>query len=233
MDPGLHPAEWWSPLMYACEVGSLEAVELLVSHGARVNYKSREKFCDPVILIAAANGSKEIVEFLLLKGANQNQFNFEGATALLMAALENHTDCVKMLLRHNSMVRMGEVIFTRFSDTLSSIGLRTGKCSNPEMKDILLAAGCLLPWVTGHREDDEDYEDEEEEDEEEEEEEDDFPDTLKILCKDFIRNLLLEKYWTTNLFCMIPDLPLPTVLKRYLLNNVGFAQEILDERIKK
>ncbi len=28
-DKGLHPAEWWSPLMYACQAGSLEAVQLL------------------------------------------------------------------------------------------------------------------------------------------------------------------------------------------------------------
>ncbi len=186
-----------------------------------------------MIIVAAKEGNKEVVDFLLSKGANQNQVNFEGMTALLMAALNGHLNCVKLLLKANTMVFMGEQKFMRFDESgYSSIGLKIKKCKDPEMRGILLAAGCQLPWVT-HR--DLEFEDDEEEqdDDDDDDDEDDCPENLKILCKDFIRKQLLQKYWMTNLFCMVPDLPLPTVVKRYLLDNVSFAQEILDERINK
>jgi len=73
-------AAGWSPLGDCMENGVLSYVKLLVEAGADINQRQPEK--DTPIILAAAAGYIEIVDYLLQRGANPTLKNKEGTTAL-------------------------------------------------------------------------------------------------------------------------------------------------------
>mmetsp|Transcript_27875 Transcript_27875/g.64337 ORF Transcript_27875/g.64337 Transcript_27875/m.64337 type:complete len:337 (+) Transcript_27875:46-1056(+) len=62
-------ASGWSPLMFAISNGNKPIAELLISHGASINFVSRPHGYTP-LMAALVSGSEPMVEWLLSKGAD-------------------------------------------------------------------------------------------------------------------------------------------------------------------
>jgi len=56
----------------------------------------------PPILYAADYGQKEVILYLIEKGADLNAKDKHGISALLAAIWEGHTDCVRLLLQRGA-----------------------------------------------------------------------------------------------------------------------------------
>ncbi|MFH4979103.1 hypothetical protein AB6A40_005812 [Gnathostoma spinigerum] len=87
----------WSPLMWAVYKNHLACVELLLNHHAHVNVIDEEDGLTPLI-IASARGYADIIEKLLLFGAQVNACDKFGSTALIWAARKGHKRVVELLL---------------------------------------------------------------------------------------------------------------------------------------
>ncbi|CAH3156564.1 unnamed protein product [Porites lobata] len=83
--------------VWACKNGDLDQVKAIVEKpGFDVNaglLAGRNG-----LHYAADYGQKEVIEFLLSKGANINLPDKHGITALLASIFESQTECVKLLL---------------------------------------------------------------------------------------------------------------------------------------
>jgi ankyrin repeat protein len=82
-----------SPLCAACVRGPLDVVQFLVENGAKLNSK-----CAPLVRAAQGPLYKQIVPFLLEKGAHINQKNEGNNTALMSACYIGHLDMAKFLI---------------------------------------------------------------------------------------------------------------------------------------
>lgn len=60
----------------------------------------------PLLMIAAKDGSKPLVELLLSSGADVNEKNYSSEVALHYAALGGHQDIVQILLDHKADVNV-------------------------------------------------------------------------------------------------------------------------------
>jgi len=83
-----------TPLVAAI-AGQADAVQLLLDHGANVNYKLTRG--QTALTDAAFNGHAETVKLLISKGADINS-EFDGCTALGFAKLRGHIDVVNLLM---------------------------------------------------------------------------------------------------------------------------------------
>ncbi len=84
-----------TPLMYAAEIGSLDAMRLLIDRGADVN--AQNAFGSTVLMWSVSDPAK--VRLLLDHGAQVNTAARSGRTALIVAAFTNpSTEVVKLLL---------------------------------------------------------------------------------------------------------------------------------------
>jgi ankyrin repeat protein len=84
-----------TPLMYAAEVGSADAMRMLLQRGAEVNLQNA--FGSTALMWSVADGGK--VRLLLDHGADVNQIAKSGRTALIAATFANPSvDVVRLLL---------------------------------------------------------------------------------------------------------------------------------------
>lgn len=84
-----------SPMLWAANKGLLQAAQLLLKYGAEVEVKNGRV----PLIEAAANGHRELVEFLLQNGAKiDTGTSYSGATALHLAALHGHPEVVTLLM---------------------------------------------------------------------------------------------------------------------------------------
>ncbi len=103
-------------LMDAVKHRGTAAVKLLLDHGADV--KARTESYDSALQIAAQEGDVAIAKLLLAKGADPG-FPVTGKSPLHEAALQGHTELVKLLLstglRHDfhSAIALGEIEMVR------------------------------------------------------------------------------------------------------------------------
>ncbi len=81
--------------------GSVEAVKLLLEHGANTNMKSRVNGFTS-LLAAVHNENVGSAELLLKYGANVNATTNDGVCALAIAASRLNPDMVKLLLEHKA-----------------------------------------------------------------------------------------------------------------------------------
>ncbi|TPX16523.1 uncharacterized protein E0L32_003817 [Thyridium curvatum] len=89
-----------TPLIGACESGSIDVVKLLLEHGADIT--RRNKLGNTPLGTAASRGDVEIVRLLLDVGAERNpQLNI-GWTPLLQAARGGHHQVVEVLLQRGA-----------------------------------------------------------------------------------------------------------------------------------
>ncbi|MFN7948988.1 MAG: ankyrin repeat domain-containing protein [Blastocatellia bacterium] len=82
-DAGRSSSDGISPLILAAQFCELEMIRLLVEHGADLN--GRDKSGNTCLMVAAANGRGEIVDYLIGRGANVRIKNYLGQTALMNA----------------------------------------------------------------------------------------------------------------------------------------------------
>lgn len=89
------------PLEIACRNGKVEAVRLLLEHGARVDRRTPSG--TTIMHEAALGGSKEIVELLIDRGASLDAPDAEtGSTPLQYAASFGRVPVVRALLAHGA-----------------------------------------------------------------------------------------------------------------------------------
>src|SRR5487761_2004069 len=84
-----------TPLMYAAEIGSVDAMRLLIDRGADVN--AQNAFGSTALMWSVSDAAK--VRLLLGHGAQVNTVARSGRTALIVAAFTSPSaDVVKLLL---------------------------------------------------------------------------------------------------------------------------------------
>jgi hypothetical protein len=89
-----------TPLFLASNYGDTAVVDILLQHGARVNFGTP---IETPLYIASKNGNVAIVDLLLRNGANPNRMTLiDRDTPLMVASRYNHTEIVKMLLQSDA-----------------------------------------------------------------------------------------------------------------------------------
>ena len=84
---------------------STDVMDLLLENGADVNSAliSKNAAGWTALHFAAINGDIELVEYLILKGANVNHTSNEGSTALSLARQEKYEELVSLLKEHGAL----------------------------------------------------------------------------------------------------------------------------------
>ena len=180
----------------AAQNGQAERVNFLIKQGADMNQRDNN---DSTALMHASNG--KCVEFLIKAGADVNAEDNHGNTALFpVNPMPLRIDEVKSLLKAGAHINVMKNPVLRKNWKKFKI--------NEQIIILLLAAGEKLERFRGE----------------------DIPETLKFekerlqlkhMCKDSIRKHLLDIDPHANLFGRVPQLPLPSALKSYLLYNMS------------
>jgi ankyrin repeat protein len=89
-------------LEYAVTNGKNDLIQLLLDHGVDINTKYNDNEYATLLILASQSGSYETVKLLLNRGANINDVNFKGFSALMAASRYSNTtssyEIVKLLL---------------------------------------------------------------------------------------------------------------------------------------
>lgn len=89
------PPKNMPPLLYACAVGNIQGIRILLEHKVDVNVQDENGFT--ALMFASALNRKEIVQLLLQNGADMSLRANSGYYALLYAMFSNAQDAVKVL----------------------------------------------------------------------------------------------------------------------------------------
>ena len=100
-NPNKHDNNYVTPLMTAARHATLEAVKMLIGYGAEIS-SGDDKERTP--LIYAATASRQMLNLLLLRGADINAKDQDGWTALHYAVLYEHKDNVKLLIQKGAEI---------------------------------------------------------------------------------------------------------------------------------
>lgn len=181
-----------SPLSFAARENKVRFLELLYKYGT--NLSMRIKLHETTLHCAAWHGHLEMLRKLLAYGMTPNVYNSAGQTPLSLAVRTNHYMCGVALLESGSSIcslsQEGEMI---------PVSLRPRR---EEENETLTRDAYAVLHASGCRSSNHVY---------------DNDVSLFILCHKFIRNYLINLHKETNLFWIIPKLPLPKVMKNDLL----------------
>jgi len=100
VNPNEVDAYGYTPLLNACAVGRLSAVNELIKNGADVNKKGQYGFTP--LHAAAQNGHRDLVLELLKHGASVNAQNDDLDTPMHLAIRSLRLDIINILLNHSS-----------------------------------------------------------------------------------------------------------------------------------
>ena len=218
-----------TPLILAAKTGRTECVEILMQAGADVNGSNMSNHtplcinhsCDPTL-----KGHKHCSVMLVPAGADVNAVCYSGWTPLYAAAGNGHIGCVKVLIEaganvnafvSNAFVSTGKTVLSCTGDpAIVKLLLKSGAHvntevalngrilrdvnSNMEILQIFEAAGqrskdiCKEPKRTIN---------------------------LMNICREAIKEHLLDLDPHENLFVRVPQLGLPSSLDNFLLNYVS------------
>lgn len=81
-----HDKKGLTPLLYACKLGNVSSMNLLVDKGANIHARCGRGLTPLHYMVTAVRGSCEPVEFLLRQGSNPNDMDNDGRTSLHHAA---------------------------------------------------------------------------------------------------------------------------------------------------
>ena len=81
--------------------GIIEVVKRIIKLDNRL-LNSKNERGRSLVFIAAMEGHKEILSYLISEGSNIHTSNKVGNTPLVAAVVRNNPDCVSLLLRHGS-----------------------------------------------------------------------------------------------------------------------------------
>lgn len=84
-----------SMLILSCYRGNIPVATFLINNNASVNYRSKN---GTALMACVVKGEFELVDKLLLKGANPDLIDQNGMTALMLAVQFNNFEMVKKLL---------------------------------------------------------------------------------------------------------------------------------------
>ena len=203
-DVNISTEKEYAPLIHASIGCHTDCVDLLLAAGADVNVTDKSDN-SALVILSALRDSEAGVKSLLEAGADVNHTNVYGDTPLINAVLVGNVTNIRYLLKKNAEVN------TQSANRKNAIQkhlLRVGIHAHVDVPLILHAAG--------ERYDVEDFEM--------------FPDILKEqyiqfplkhICREAIRNHLLDLDPYQHLFYRIPQLGLPSILVRYLLYNMS------------
>ncbi|MBN2181047.1 MAG: ankyrin repeat domain-containing protein [Sedimentisphaerales bacterium] len=110
-----------SSLYTAAYMGDLDKVKAFIDQGADIKQK-KGMIEGTALHAAAAGGHKEVVEFLISRGADANITNIAGKTALHIAAGAGHLEIVQILLKSGSDVNTKD----RMGNTALDLALEAG-----------------------------------------------------------------------------------------------------------
>eukprot|EP00998_Keelungia_sp_KM082_P009531 NODE_570_length_1801_cov_100.212664_g561_i0.p1 GENE.NODE_570_length_1801_cov_100.212664_g561_i0~~NODE_570_length_1801_cov_100.212664_g561_i0.p1 ORF type:complete len:525 (+),score=48.72 NODE_570_length_1801_cov_100.212664_g561_i0:67-1641(+) len=92
----------YTPLAYACELGHLDMVELLIDSGADLNFSSphphRQGHQLTPLMVSVLHNSPAQCEVLLRAHANPDEATLS-TSALFIAAAHGHSECITLLLK--------------------------------------------------------------------------------------------------------------------------------------
>lgn len=95
-----------SEFRIAAGMGQLERVKNLLTHGAEINSRgpstSRVPAGVTALMLAATSNHLQVVKFLIDKGANINQTDDGGATALIYSTWKGNRAIVALLLKEGA-----------------------------------------------------------------------------------------------------------------------------------
>jgi uncharacterized protein len=91
----------WTPLHFAAQRGDAKLALLLLSKGAKMKAWTSPDGFTPLI-VAAGYGSKDVVELLVTEGADVNEQDNQGRTALQFAAKIGRNDIALFLRAHGA-----------------------------------------------------------------------------------------------------------------------------------
>ncbi|KAJ4416134.1 hypothetical protein N0V85_002402 [Neurospora sp. IMI 360204] len=94
-----------TPLINAVEqISGTESLEKLLNAGADINATNADG--DTALIVAAREGDRSVVRFLLKKDADVMHFSNNGTNALKAALAEDQTSCLKVLINHVSKIML-------------------------------------------------------------------------------------------------------------------------------
>jgi ankyrin repeat protein len=137
-----------TPLHRASQAGNLRVAKLLLDHGADPNIF--DKYRGPIgyayssgtpLQYAIDSPNKEMVKFLVERGAKLNRKDSRGNTELHLTALMGNTDLTKFLIEHGSDVNA----LNNYNHTALYYAAKHGYRS---VADVLIAAGAKKNTIT-------------------------------------------------------------------------------------
>ncbi len=109
-----------TPLLLAAEAGQVDAVSVLLGHGASPGHADRNG--DTALLLATRAGNAEIARLLLAAGAPVNASNTDGVTPLMIAARAGDTAMAARLLKAGANPRLRDAVGVRAGDYAARAG---------------------------------------------------------------------------------------------------------------
>lgn len=100
----------WTGLMMAAAAGHLEAVKLLLAHGAVPDFANPMDKKQTALMLACAAGHKEVVIELMRAGADLDRCDAHGDTALNYAFSNRHHQLVQWMSNKGATLRLGRQI---------------------------------------------------------------------------------------------------------------------------
>jgi hypothetical protein len=99
----LYPHDDWSPLQYSASIGEIDALKVLLSEGAEVNYQSATKAIPQItaLHIAVRAGHVDIIKILVMHGDVNRQDQW-GFSPLHYATIARNKEVVSLLLNNSA-----------------------------------------------------------------------------------------------------------------------------------